>query len=316
MKDSLGREIDYLRISITDRCNFNCIYCKNKFEPVSGDRVMTPDEIETAVHVMARLGIKHVRITGGEPLLRDDIADIIKKIRSIKEIETIGLTTNGYYLSDKAESIFREGLNNINVSLDSLSEENFRKITGGDLNMVIQGLMRASLISQSPIKINTVITKYIAPEIVDFLNFARENGFILRFIELMPVEGINFSDLYLPVSSLEERLKDISPIKSLEENFGAGPSRYYIVENFGIKIGIIAAISHKFCNRCNRIRLSSDGMLFSCLSSKTGLNIRKIINDGNEQNLYLAFKELIYNKPPSHNFVSESIHFNMCKLGG
>lgn len=318
MKDRLGREIDYVRISLTDRCNFNCVYCAaGSVLRIPKEMMMSFEEIELVVKVMSELGIKHVRLTGGEPLLRKDIETLIEKIRKIDSIETIGLTTNGYYLEEKAESIFKAGLDSINVSLDSLDEKSFYEITkGGDLKKVLKGLDKVAIIKPDKIKINTVITKYLPQELLRFLNFAKKNNFILRFIELMPVEGINFKDIYVPVSIIEEKLKDISPVELVSGKFGNGPAKYYRVKDMGIEVGIIAAISHKFCDKCNRIRLSSNGVLFSCLNSAVGVNIKDLLKNGDRETLNSVIKETIYDKPISHNFTKESIHFNMCKLGG
>jgi len=318
MKDKLGREIDYVRISLTDRCNFNCLYCAaGSVLRIPKEMVLSFEEIELLVKVMSELGIKHVRLTGGEPLLRKDIETLIEKIRKIDSIETIGLTTNGYYLEEKAESIFKAGLDSINVSLDSLDEKTFYEITkGGDLKKVLKGLDKVAIIKPDKIKINTVITKYLPQELLRFLNFAKKNNFILRFIELMPVEGINFKDIYVPVSIIEEKLKDISPVELVSGKLGSGPAKYYRVKNIGIEVGIIAAISHRFCAECNRVRLSSNGVLFPCLNSAVGVNIKDLLKNGDRETLAFAIKETIYDKPISHNFTKESIHFNMCKLGG
>ena len=318
MKDKLGREIDYVRISLTDRCNFNCVYCAaGSVLRIPKEMMMSFEEIELVVKVMSELGIKHVRLTGGEPLLRKDIETLIEKIRKIDSIETIGLTTNGYYLEEKAESIFKAGLDSINVSLDSLDEKTFYEITkGGDLKKVLKGLDKVAIIKPDKIKINTVITKYLPQELLRFLNFAKKNNFILRFIELMPVEGINFKDIYVPVSIIEEKLKDISPVELVSGKLGSGPAKYYRVKNIGIEVGIIAAISHRFCAECNRVRLSSNGVLFPCLNSAVGVNIKDLLKNGDRETLAFAIKETIYDKPISHNFTKESIHFNMCKLGG
>lgn len=318
MKDKFGREIDYLRISVTDRCNFSCVYCKaGAVSHIPKETLMSYEEIQLFVKVVSDLGIKHVRLTGGEPLLRKDIEILIEKIRKIDGIDTIGLTTNGYYLEEKAESIFNAGLDSINVSLDSLDEKSFYEITrGGNLKKVLKGLEKIKIIKTGKVKINTVITKHLPQELPHFLNFAKENNFILRFIELMPVEGVNFGDIYVPASIIGEKLKDISPVELVSEKFGNGPAKYYRVKDLGIEVGIIAAISHRFCDKCNRVRLSSNGILFPCLNSAVGKNIRDLTIAGKKGELASIVKETIYNKPFSHNFLKESIHFNMCKLGG
>ncbi|MGB9857531.1 MAG: GTP 3',8-cyclase MoaA [Dictyoglomaceae bacterium] len=318
MKDRFGREINYLRISLTDRCNFNCVYCKVKDTPlIPKENILSFEEIEEIIKVMAELGIKYIRLTGGEPLLRREIESLIYRIKNIPGIETVGITTNGYLLEEKAKDIFEAGLDYLNVSLDSLNKEVFSKITqGGDLAKVIKGIKTAKKYAKNSIKINIVITKYLPFELKKFTEFAKENNLILRFIELMPVKDINYNDLYIPASIIEKKLREISPLELLNESFGHGPSKYYFLRNLGIKIGFIFALSYPFCNKCNRLRLTSEGILLPCLNSNFGINLKDILRRNGKEGVLIAVQKIILNKPFGHRFHEEKIAFKMNRLGG
>jgi cyclic pyranopterin phosphate synthase len=318
MRDRYGRKIEYLRLSLTDRCNFRCIYCSNGSVPLTPrDDLLSLGELESIVGVMAEMGIKYIRLTGGEPLLRKGIEKLITRLKRIPGIQTVGLTTNGLLLEEKLEGILRAGVDSLNVSVDSLNEKLFSEITrGGDLRKVLRGIKRAQLACNQPVKINTVITKYLPSEIIDFLTFAEENDLILKFIELMPLKGLDLSKLYLSPTILEKQLQEISPLIPLYRRYGNGPARYFMVRSTGVKIGIIAAISHGYCKECNRVRLTSDGFLLPCIGSTSGVNLRNILRNGRREYLYEAFQKLISSKPLSHNFGRDPIRFWMNQLGG
>lgn len=318
MKDKFGRKIDYLRISLTDKCNFNCLYCKTKDIPlVPKEEILTFEEIEKIVRIMADLGIKHLRLTGGEPLLRRGIEKLIYRLKNIPGIESVGLTTNGFLLEEKAKDIFDNGLDYLNVSLDSLDKKRFSEITGGgDLNKVIRGIKIAKKYSRYPIKVNTVITKNLPSELEAFLEFAKENNLVIRFIELMPIKGINYDGLYISPSVIEEKFRKISSLELISEKFGNGPSKYYLLKNIGVKIGFIFALSHPFCSECNRLRLTSDGFLLPCLDSYMGINIKEILKREGEDGVIIAIQKIVLNKPLGHRFHDREIPFKMNKVGG
>jgi GTP 3',8-cyclase len=306
MKDKFGREIEYLRISITQNCNLKCIYCASSSsgqKPASEcDTGLTPLEIRTVTGAMAGLGIKKVRITGGEPLMRADIGEIIRGISGIKGIEDISVTTNGVYLNEMAKELKKAGLKRINISLDSLREERFRFITGGgSLRMVLDGIGKALEYGMIPVKINTVLVKGINDdEIDDFIRLAKERPVEVRFIELMPIgrfgeqngEKIVFNQDI--ISSHPELVK-------CEDQAKSGVAKYYKVDGYQGKIGFISPISHKFCHCCNRIRLTCDGRIKPCLGDNGEVSVLDVLRN-NPSKLGEFIERVIYEKPAGHNF--------------
>lgn len=308
--DNFGRKIDYLRISVTDRCNLRCVYCM----PETGiaakphAEILSFEEIYTIVNIAAGLGIHKVRITGGEPLVRKDLVSLIGKLRPIKNLKEICLTTNGIYLSENACSLKHAGLDRINISLDSLNSERFKKITrGGDLEEVFKGIETALSAGFSSLKINVVLMKGVNDgEIVDFINLAKRRPLHIRFIEHMPT-SLDFSDTNLFLSC--QKAKYI-----LSSMSGKG--------NFTGTIGFISPISEPFCNSCNKLRLTADGWLRSCLHSSRGVNLKNAIRKGADKDtLARLIKEAVCLKPESHNLTKapadiQSENFSMCQIGG
>ena len=323
MKDKFGREIDYLRVSVTDNCNLRCIYCMdekgNKF--LKNDEKLTDDEIYKVVKESAKLGIKKVRITGGEPLVRAGIVSLISKINNIEGIEEIYLTTNGILLADMIDELAVNGLKGVNISLDSLKEERFNKLTRlGKLNNVLEAIDKAIALGIK-VKLNTVIVNDInKDEIIDFVNLTKEKAIDIRFIELMPIGiAVNYKG-----ATNEEVLKVITErypnYEEVVRGKSGGPASYIKVNGAKGKIGFISAMSNCFCEDCNRIRLTPEGFLKQCLHFDYGVDLKSMLRAGiKDDDLRKVIYENIYDKPEKHLFLQKSDHKElkfMNQIGG
>ncbi|MEN8076727.1 GTP 3',8-cyclase MoaA [Clostridioides difficile] len=323
MKDKFGREIDYLRVSVTDNCNLRCIYCMdekdNKF--LQKNEKLTDDEIYRVVKESANLGIKKVRITGGEPLVRPGITELISKINSITGIEEIYLTTNGILLVDMLDELYQNGLKGVNISLDSLKEDRFNKLTRlGTLNKVLQAIDKAISLGIK-VKLNTVIVNDInKDEVIDFVNLTKEKAIDVRFIELMPIGiAVNYKG-----ATNEEILKIIndnySDYEEIVRSKRGGPATYIRVKGAKGKIGFISAMSNCFCEECNRIRLTPEGFLKQCLHFDYGIDLKSRLREGiSDEELSKLISNNIYDKPEKHLFLENSDHKElkfMNQIGG
>lgn len=315
MKDSFGREIDYLRISITDLCNLRCIYCmpKEGIDKFSHEQIISPERIKEIVEIVAKLGIKKIRLTGGEPLVRRGLIDIIKLIREVKEIEEICLTTNAITLKENAKALKDAGVDRLNISLDTLDAKKYSFITrGGDISKVFEGIKEAKKVGFKNTKINCVlIGGYNDDEIEKFISFAKENDLIIRFIELMPIgEGERFD----PKSFISNKII-LNKIPSLVFDYEDDVSTYYKVKGSNTSVGLISPLSNKFCKKCNRIRLTSDGKIKPCLHSEVEYELNNLHGEELENKL----KEAILAKPKEHYLnekgKSSSLR-GMSKIGG
>ena len=331
--DNLGREISYLRVSITDRCNYRCIYCQSEkeFEFIPHQEILRFEEIVEIVQEAVNLGVTKVRITGGEPLVREGIVDFIRHLRKINKLEDISLTTNGFFLPEYAEKLKDAGLNRVNISLDSLQEEKYKKITrGGSLEKALKGIDSALKAGLLPIKINTVLIRGINDdEVEDFVRLALERPLNIRFIEFMPSgeEVINeFEDKFISVQEIKEKLIKkylLNPIKISTAN---GPAKYYQIKGGQGTIGFITALSQHFCKTCNRIRLTSEGKLRPCLFSNKEIDIKKAIRNAKTDDKIIRSKiirnnigEAVSIKPEDHKLnekFSNRDSFKMSKIGG
>ena len=319
MKDSLGREIDYLRISLTESCNLRCIYCMPEgVAPKVCGETLTKENIFDIVEVAVELNIKKIRLTGGEPLLRQDIVEIIQGIKD-RGIEKIYITTNGILLSEKIEKLKKAGLKGVNISLDTLDREQFNYITrGGDLERVLQGIEKALNLNLE-VKINSVIMKDINENAIEELAKLTLNSQLdVRFIELMPIgqgkkfTGISNNEIYDRLEKIFEFDRDYKEIK--------GVSTYYKLKDSEGNIGFISPINSCFCETCNKIRLTSDGVIKRCLNSKGNTNIKESLDKNVEkEEIKEILEQEIFRKPEKHLFGKENKDEelkNMNAIGG
>ena len=302
LSDQYGREVNYLRLSITDKCNLSCFYCRSEpgvcgVEPAEGS-LKTADFLKIS-RAAADLGINRIRLTGGEPLLHPDILEIVSGLSAIKGIKDISLTTNGILLESMASSLAKAGLNRVNISLDSLDEANFRQITkGGKLTSALRGIDSALEAGLKPVKLNVVLLKGINDsEIEKFARLTCVRELDVRFIEYMPIGGqqSNWSRYFLPLDKVLEIASAIAPLLPVEGEQGGGPARYYRFEGAIGKLGLISPLSRHFCDRCNRLRVTADGKIKPCLFSEQELDFRPYLDD--PEGLKAVFLEAIQQKP-------------------
>ncbi len=305
MRDSYGREIDYLRVSVTDRCNLRCLYCLPTggicFSPQS--EILSLEEMLEILKVATESGIRRIRITGGEPLLRKGLAFFLAKVKALPGVEDLSLTTNGLLLEDWAAQLREVGVDRLNISLDTLRPDRFREITrGGDLRKVLQGIAQAEREGFSPLKVNMVLMRRTADEIPDFLRLTLERPLHVRFIELMPVgEGSGQSTEFLPVADALRELEPLQPLPAGLE--GGGPARYYRIPKAAGTVGFIAAHSQNFCGGCRRVRLGADGFLHACLAEEGGIDLRGPLRQGvSGEKLREIFRQGVFAKPREGDF--------------
>lgn len=305
--DPFNRKIEYLRLSVTDKCNMRCFYCLPKgfkgFE--QPDNWLTFDEIERVIGVFAELGVSRIRVTGGEPLVRKNLNELVHRINQLPGVEDLSLSTNATLLANQAQSLHDAGVSRLNISLDSLKPERFKEITGSELQPVLDGMMAAKAAGFSPIKINMLAMKGVNDdEFEEVVEFCIENDFTLRFIETMPVgdTGLKASDHYLDLAVVKDRLAqrfDLIPGVMP----GGGPARYVQVKGTDLRIGFITPISQHFCETCNRVRLSVDGTLYLCLGQEHKFELRPLLRQGiSDDGLKNAIIEAIAIKPEKHEF--------------
>lgn len=319
MLDRHGRQIEYLRISVTQNCNLKCLYCRPVEEECGSSCVnyLTPKEFEKIVRAMVSLGIHSVRITGGEPLVRKDICEIIERISNIKGIEDISLTTNGIHLDMLAEKIKVAGLHRLNISLDSLKKGRFEYITGGGkLEDTLSGIKKALEVGLKPVKINTVLIKGVNDdEIDDFIQMTKDSPLEVRFIELMPIGsfGEENSDKIVYNSDIINSRKEL---RFCEDTLKGSPASYYRIDGYMGKVGFISPMSHKFCRCCNRIRLTCDGKIKPCLGNNGEMDVTDSLRLEPEE-LTEFIRKIIYEKPAGHHFENGfSSTRNMNRIGG
>lgn len=287
LMDSHGRQIKDLRISITDRCNFRCVYCmpETGVEWKKKSEILSYEELAYLAEIFVSLGVTKLRVTGGEPLLRRGVINFIKTLAVIPGLEDLALTTNAYFLPEYAEKLAKSGLKRISISIDSLKPKAFELLTKVDaLGRVLEGIDAAQKHNLTPIKVNMVVMRHInESEIVDFATFAREKNLIARYIEYMPLDGPGEWNRDLVVSGREifEKINAIYPLKPLNPNHKSETAkRFGFADGVGGEIGIIAPVTEPFCGACSRIRLTADGQIRTCLFSLTEHNLRDFLRSG------------------------------------
>lgn len=274
-------KLDYLRISLTDRCDFDCVYCRprERVKLLDHQQVLRFEEITQFVQLLLPWGLRRVRITGGEPLVRRDVVDLVGMINQIDSIKDVTLTTNGSRLARHASELKRAGLRRVNVSLDSLRPAVFKQITGlGNLETVLAGIEDALSVGLTPVKTNTVVLRGVnEADICRIVEFAQQRGIIPRFIEYMPFHSVGQGDWYVSNEQVRQRIEDaFGPLVETAVP-GGGPATYLTSPHSSLVVGLISPISCPFCQSCSRLRLSADGQLKPCLISQTSFDIRPVL---------------------------------------
>jgi len=333
LADRQGRKIEYLRVSVTDRCNYRCTYCmpEDGIEHAQREDILSFEELEQLLTCFARLGVAHLRITGGEPTVRRDLVPLVERLKAIPGIETLALSTNGERLDEFAAPLWNAGLRRLNVSLDSLVPERFLRITRrGDLARVLAGLQAARAAGFSQIKLNTVAIKgFNDDELGALCDHAFQNGYVPRFIEVMPMAAGN---LFVPgqllsAAEIRERIAQhygaavVPDADGRRATGGMGPARYFQVEVAGQprRFGIISPMTEHFCDDCNRVRLSSAGHLHSCLAYDDALDLRAILRTGGPERVMEAILRSVSEKRDGHVFQVSGIggpKKSMIAIGG
>ena len=323
--DRFNRSINYLRVSITDRCNLRCVYCT----PPDGERrlrhrdILRYEELLRIVRIALKLGIKKIRLTGGEPFVRKGIQEFIPMLMALKGLDDVSLTTNGVYLKENLEMLKAAGIKRINVSIDSLNRVKFKRITRFDyFSEVWEGIEKARDMGFYPIKLNVVIMKGINDnEVLDFGRLAIEHPYHIRFIECMPVGFESNSLAFIPNSEIEKTLvHKFGPFIPVSPGQNDGPAERYRFDGGKGEIGLISPISNSFCQHCNRLRLTANGMLLPCLLSNIEVDIKDPLRRGClDEELIEVFLKAVKEKPECHVLNldnNQKVHRKMCSIGG
>ncbi len=319
MQDVHGRNITYLRISLTDRCNFRCIYCMpaEGVSSIPHAEILRTEEILRIVRVAAGLGISHIRLTGGEPLVRKGVVNLIRDMKAIPGIDNISLTTNGALLASMAPALKEAGLDRINMSLDTLDAEQFRYITRcGNLDTTLEGLDAALDAGFNPLKINAVAVRRLNQDFYSFARMSVDRPLHMRFIEYMPVgssggydgsgwgpeDVISCAEIrdIINARAAEEGTPALEELPEDERPLGFGPATYYRFPGAQGTVGFISPMSNHFCNKCNRLRLTADGKLRPCLFSDLEFDLREAVRNGSDDDIRAVFDLAVGNKPDEH----------------
>lgn len=308
-RDDFGRGINYLRVSVTDRCNLRCVYCMpaDGIQKRGHSAILSYEELQVIVRAAAELGISKVRLTGGEPLARLGLADLVRLIAAIPGVDDISMTTNGTLLAHQAAELARAGLQRVNISLDTLRADRFVQITRRDrLDDVWAGIEAAKAAGLAPIKLNMVPVRGLNDdEVVEFARKTQSDGWHVRFIELMPI-GVSLDwagDGGVPIPEIRERIEtEVGPLEAVHGPTGNGPARYYRLPGAEGSIGFIGALSDHFCRTCNRLRLTADGRLRPCLMSEHEIDLRTPLRAGADlPTIQSLLAQAIHHKPQSHH---------------
>lgn len=310
--DNYNRHLNYLRISITDRCNLQCRYCEPQdlIPKLSHADILTYEEILRVVRVATRLGISKVRVTGGEPLVRKGVYEFLNELIATEGLKDVSLTTNGVLLKDNLEKIQAAGISRINISLDTLNPAKYHEITGYDeFDRVWQGIEKAHQMGFNPIKLNIVALKGINDdEFVEMARLSFQYPFHIRFIEYMPIGRSDFNpDSLLLAPEIKHCISELGNLVTIQEAKHDGPARRYKYEGAIGEIGFIPALSHHFCNKCNRLRLTASGQLRPCLLSDHQEDLKEAIRqDCSDQQLADIFIKTVRHKPSDHNLIAKN----------
>lgn len=303
--DQFGRQATDLRISVTDRCNYRCVYCMPAHvEWLPKPQILNFDEIEFLARLFVKEGVREIRLTGGEPLVRRDLHVLVSKLIQIPDLKDISLTTNGFFLKDQAQELHSAGIQRINVSLDTLKPERFKEITGNDsFDRVMQGIEEAKIVGFKPIKINCVaIRGFNEDEILDFLNWGKSNDLQIRFIEFMPLDGDHKWNPTRVLTQMEilEKAKELGVIESVSEE-GAAPASKFTYSEGQASFGIIPSVSRPFCANCSRIRITADGKFRTCLFAIEETDLKAPMRAGASiEELTQMIRDSVYHKWAGH----------------
>lgn len=310
MTDGIGRTIDYLRISVTDKCNLRCRYCmpEGGVCNIAHEELLRLEEIYRIVSIMEGMGIKKIRLTGGEPLVRKNLLWLIEQIHGLEGIEEIAMTTNGILFGSQAEQLKKAGLNRVNISLDTLDAEHFAQITGSAQYEKAYGAVMAALEQHIPVKVNCVpCQEFYAQDLADVAALAKDKPVDVRFIELMPIgcgkafHGLSSDEV---LQALEKVYGKSTPC---HEKRGSGPASYVSFDGFVGKIGLISPMSHQFCAECNRVRLTAEGILKLCLHYDHGIDLKPLLRGGaSDEEIKAKILKAIQTKPSAHDFYHEA----------
>ncbi|MFL6285614.1 MAG: GTP 3',8-cyclase MoaA [Pyrinomonadaceae bacterium] len=314
LRDSYGRAIRDLRVSVTDRCNFRCFYCLPHGSPeetAPKESLLTYEEIETAVRLFVSLGVEKVRLTGGEPMLRRDIETLVAKLARIEGLKDLALTTNAYNLAERAAGLKAAGLGRVTVSLDSLKRASFVEMTGVDmLSRVLAGLRAAQRVGLTPVKVNAVIVRgHNETEVADMAAFAREHGVHMRFIEYMPLDSGHGWARERVVSGAEIRAVVNERFLLVAKSGGRGSetaTRYRFADGAPGEIGIIAPVTEPFCGACSRVRLTADGQIRTCLFSKVEHSLRDVLRSGATREAAEEYLRAVVNQKEPRHYINET----------
>ncbi len=334
MKDSHGRVIDYLRISLTDRCNFRCIYCMpaEGVCPMGHDEILRIEEIEAIARVATRIGIRSVRLTGGEPLVRKGVVDLVAALSDMPGVENVSMTTNGVLLPEMADDLKAAGLSRVNISLDTLDPEQFTFITRvGRLESTLNGIDAALEAGFNPVKINAVTVRSLNQDYLAFAKLSIDRPLHVRFIEYMPVGDSSGSDgsgwgkqdvvpseellQIINERAVAEGLPELVSTSDDDKPLGWGPARYFQFPGAQGTVGFISPLSRHFCSQCNRLRLTADGKLRPCLFSDREIDVRAALRNGGEEAVHECFLEALNLKPDDHHD-KVGTERNMSQIGG
>jgi len=311
MLDGFGRRIEYLRISVTDKCNLRCVYCmpEEGLPWLRREEILSYEEIAGVVRVMAGMGLRRIRLTGGEPLVRRDLPRLVTMLRAVPEIDDVALSTNAVLLEEQAEALKEAGVDRVNVSLDSLRPERIDAISRrpGSAGAVLRGLEAAERVGLAPIKVNCVVMRgRNDDEIADFARITRERPWHVRFIEVMPTgENLGVSqDEYVPADEILARVREIGELEPVAGPAGNGPARYHAFPGAPGTVGVITPMSHNYCGSCNRMRLTADGQLRPCLFGHLQTDLRGALRRG--EPIEPLVRETLRIKPERHWLVQGS----------
>ena len=314
MKDGQGRQIDYLRISLTDRCNLRCIYCmpEHGVKSIPHESVLTLEEVHKAIECASQLGIKHIRFTGGEPTVRKGLLSLIERTAQTPGIESVALTTNAILLPGMAADLKAAGLSRVNISLDTLDTEQYRFITRlGNLDDALKGIKAALSAGLFPVKLNTVVVRSLNQDLLSFARLTVDAPLHVRFIEYMPIgngddcggcgwgpaDVVPAKEIIETISAQAQSIGLGSLQPAIATPDGWGPAQYYRLPGAQGTVGVISAISNHFCASCNRLRLTADGKIKPCLFSDTEYDIRSALRKGSEEEVLSVFKAALFHKP-------------------